>query len=156
MSTAATDRETFTRFVEQVAPRLTQALVASLGAEVGREMTAEALAYGWEHWDRVGSMDNPAGYLYRVGQNRGRRLRRPLLLPDPPPGQADPFVEPGLPAALASLSAQQRVCVMMVHGAGWTLTETAELLGISAASVYRHVQRALGRLRKALEVTVDA
>lgn len=156
MTAADTGRETFTRFVEDTGPRLTQALVASLGGEVGREMAAEALAYGWEHWDRVGGMENPAGYLYRVGRNRGRRIRRPLLLPDPPPAYSEPLVEPGLPAALAGLSNRQRASVMMVHGAGWTLSETAELLGVSPGSVYRHVERALDRLRKSLEVTVDA
>jgi len=73
MTTVETDQESFTRFVERVGPGLTQALVAALGGEVGREMSAEALAYGWEHWDRVGTLENPAGYLYRVGRNRGRR-----------------------------------------------------------------------------------
>jgi DNA-directed RNA polymerase specialized sigma24 family protein len=156
MIAADTGHETFTRFVEDRGPRLTQALVASLGGEVGREMAAEALAYGWEHWERVGRMENPAGYLYRVGRNRGRRIRQPLLLPDPPPASSEPLVEPGLPAALAVLTNRQRVSVMLVHGAGWTLSETAELLGISPGSVYRHVERALDRLRKSLEVTVDA
>lgn len=156
MTAAETDQDTFTGFVARVAPRLTQALVAALGSEVGREMSAEALAYGWEHWDRVGRMDNPAGYLYRVGCNRGHRLRHPLLLPDPPPPQSEPLVEPGLPVALARLSGRQRVSVMLVHGAGWTLTETAELLGISAGSVSRHVDRALTRLRRSLGVSADA
>lgn len=156
MTAAQTDRDTFTGFVERVGPRLTQALVASLGGEVGREMSAEAFAYGWEHWDRVSRMENPAGYLYRVGRNRGRRLRRPVLLPDPPPVVDEPRVEPGLPAALATLSDRQRTSVLLVHGAGWTLTETARLFGISAGAVSRHVDRALSHLRESLEVNVDA
>jgi len=36
-------------------------------------VTAEALAYAWENWDRLSSMKNPVGYLYRVGQSRARR-----------------------------------------------------------------------------------
>lgn len=156
MAVARTEGDTFTGFVERVGPRLTQALVASLGGEVGREMSAEALAYGWEHWDRVSRMENPAGYLYSVGRNRGRRLQRPVLLPDPPPVVDEPLVEPGLPAALAGLSDRQRASVLLVHGAGWTLTETARLLGISAGAVSRHVDRALSRLRESLEVNVDA
>lgn len=151
-----TERDSFTSFVEQVGPRLTQALVASLGGEVGREMAAEAIAYGWENWDRVGRMENPAGYLYRVGRNRGRRLRRPLLLPDPVPVRSEPLVEPALPAALARLSERQRASVLLVHGVGLTLTETAELLGVSAGSVSRHVDRALRRLRQALRSGSDA
>jgi len=156
MTAIETDRDCFTRFVEEVGPRLTQALVARLGGELGREMAAEALAYGWEHWDRVGGLDNPAGYLYRVGQNRGRRTRRPYLLPDPPLHKSEPVVEPGLPSALAHLSNRQRVSVMLVHGAGWTLTETADFLGISPGSVYRHVERGLRLLRRSLGVTSDA
>lgn len=153
MSVLETDEATFTGFVEQVSPRLTQALVAALGGETGREMAAEALAYGWEHWDRVGHMENPAGYLYRVGCNKGRRMRRPLLLPDPAPDGGEPMVEPGLPRALAQLSDRQRVCVMLVHGAGMTLTETGSMLGISPGAVSRHVDRALDRLRRSLAVT---
>ena len=153
MTAIETDRESFTRFVERIGPRLTQALVSALGGEVGREMSAEVLAYGWEHWDRVGGLENPAGYLYRVGRNRGRRIRRPLLLPDPPPPQSEPLVEPGLPAALGRLSGRQRVVVMLVHGAGWTVSEAAELLGISPGSVYRHAERGLRRLRNSLGVT---
>lgn len=156
MTVVETGPDTFTSFVEQTSPRLTQALIAALGGDVGREMAAEALAYGWEHWDRVGQMENPAGYLYRVGCNRGRRLRQPLLLPDPPPVDSEPLVEPGLPAALGRLSDRQRVSVLLVHGAGWTLTEAATLLGISPGAVSRHVDRALSRLRRYLEVSTDA
>lgn len=108
MTAIETDRDCFTRFVEEVGPRLTQALIARFGGELGREMTAEALAYGWEHWDRVGGLDNPAGYLYRVGQNRGRRTRRPYLLPDPPLHKSEPVVEPGLPSALGPGSSSLR------------------------------------------------
>ncbi|MDH5371559.1 MAG: sigma-70 family RNA polymerase sigma factor [Acidimicrobiia bacterium] len=156
MTAVEADRNRFALFAEEVGPRLTQALVASLGGELGREMAADALAYGWEHWSRVGAMENPAGYLYRVGRNRGRRMRRPYLLPDPPPPKSEPLVEPGLPSALARLSNRQRVSVMLVHGAGWTLSETAAVMGISPGSVYRHVERALRLLRKSLGVNSDA
>jgi DNA-directed RNA polymerase specialized sigma24 family protein len=45
---------------------------------------------------------------------------------------------------------------MLVHGAGWTPTEAAELLGVSSGTVHRHVQRALAKLRNSLEVTANA
>ena len=35
-----------------------------------------ALAYGWQHWDRIGAMANPVGYLFRVGQSAARTDRR--------------------------------------------------------------------------------
>ena len=62
-----TSVDAFSTFVVEVEPRLRRALTATFGPEVGREAAAEALAYGWTHWERVGAMDNAAGYLYRVG-----------------------------------------------------------------------------------------
>ena len=65
----------FLEFARAAEPRLRYALVAALGVERGLEATNNALVYGWEHWERVGGMDNPIGYLYRVGQRKGRRRR---------------------------------------------------------------------------------
>lgn len=62
----------FADFVSASERGLRQSLTAALGSEAGREAAAEALAYGWENWDRVEGRENPAGYLYRVGLNRGR------------------------------------------------------------------------------------
>ena len=70
-SGASDDFESFHGAVE---PRLRQALTSRYGAELGREATADALAWAWEHWGRVGELSNPAAYLYRVGQSRTRRL----------------------------------------------------------------------------------
>lgn len=145
--------EAFTRFVESVEPRLRGALTAALGADVGREAAAEALAYGWEHWDRVEGMENPAGYLYRVGRNRGGRMRRKPRVVFPAAQIAgEPWVEPGLPDAVASLPERQRVVVYLLHSDEWTMSEVAELLMISKASVQRHAERAMEKLRRALGV----
>ena len=147
--------ESFTRFVEGTERRLRRALSASLGTEAGREAAAEALAYGWEHWDRVHQMDNPAGYLYTVGRDRGRRKAfrsRPMLM------QVDearlPWIEPGLPSALQRLPEQQRVAVMLHHCFGLSLSEAAELVGVTKATMQTHARRGLSRLRKELGVIV--
>ena len=66
--------DSFTEFVKETEPRLRHALSAVFGTDLGKEMTAESLAYGWEHWERVQAMDNPPGYLFIVGRDRGRRL----------------------------------------------------------------------------------
>ncbi|MFT3855390.1 MAG: sigma-70 family RNA polymerase sigma factor [Ilumatobacteraceae bacterium] len=122
----------------------------------GRSAPAEALAYGWEHWERVGPMENPVGYLYRVGQTAARRLRRPLRqLPVPGPGVLPDF-EPTLVPALRQLSEGQRVCVLMVHGFGWRQAEVAELLEISPSSVRTHLSRGLASLRAQLKVVNHA
>ena len=143
---------TFESFVCTTEPRLRDALSATLGTDAGREATADALAYAWEHWDRVGAMENPAGYLYRVGRNRGRRALQHRVVLMPVATEHAPWIEPGLPAALASLSEQQRVVVMLVHCFEWTLGEVAGLLDLSKSTVQSHAERGLNRLRSRLGV----
>lgn len=152
MPSDRTKTDTFTDFVMATEERLRHALTAAHGPERGREAAAEALAYGWEHWDRVGRMDNPAGYLYRVGYSKARRMRRkPIRLPVIRV-QSERWVEPGLPQALADLSDQQRTVVALLHGMQWSMSEVAEVLGISKASVQKHSERGMRRLRKRLGV----
>ena len=144
--------DSFAAFAERVTPRLKAALVAAVGVDRAPDAAAEALAYGWEHWDDLREMDNPAGYLYRVGVSRGRRRRRRLVFPTPPDGEM-PWVEPGLPKALGRLSKRQRVTVVLVHCLGWTQDEVAGLLGISRGSVQTHLERGLHHLRTSLGVS---
>lgn len=142
----------FDRFVEPAEARLRRALVAALGQHDGMEATAIALAYAWEHRDRLMTMANPTGYLYRVGRSRvHRRRREPRFLSVPDHAAQD--VEPGLPAALMRLSEQQRAAVMMVHADGWTRHEAADALEISVSSLDTHLARGLDRLRTELGVT---
>lgn len=150
------DDEEFTFFVKEVEPRLSFALAAAYGVEVGRESAADALVYAWEHWVEVREMENPAGYLYRVGQSSARRYRRrdPLFPPVPPVEL--PHVEPALPAALDVLSEAQRTAVVLVHVLDWSEREAADLLGVDRSTVRRHRDRGLAKLRAALEVGADA
>lgn len=141
----------FEAFVREVEPRLRRALVAAYGFEDGRDATAEALAYAWEHWDRVHVMANAPGYLFRVAQTRRPRLRRRALFDTS--GWADHPFEPGLPRALARLTRRQRLAVVLVHGYGYTLHEVADLAGIRPTTVQNHAGRGLARLRDALGVT---
>lgn len=145
--------ETFEGFVRVAEPRLRVALAAALGQQWGAEATAEALAYGWEHWDRIGVMENPCGYLYRVGRSRARHARV-LRLP-PVPVSVASRVEPGLPAALAALSDRQRVAVVLIHGYEWTTKEVADLLELEVPTVATHLRRGLAKLRHSLKVNDD-
>lgn len=147
---AVDERAAFTAFVGDVEPRLRRALVALRGPEAGRDATAEALAWAWEHWGEVQAMENPAGYLYRVGTSRSRGRRRALLPVRSASTPAD--YEPGLGPALASLTERQRAVVVLVHGCGWSYTEVAEALGVAKSSVGTHVARAMEQLRAQLGV----
>jgi RNA polymerase sigma factor (sigma-70 family) len=141
----------FKAFVAYCEPRLRNALMATYGTERGREATAEALAACWERWEEVRLMTNPVGWCYRSGQSRTRdRKSRPVHFR---PEHADPWVEPGLRAALAKLPRRQRVAVVLVHGYGLTVNEVAALLGIRATSVRTHVSRGLASLRGTLKVS---
>ena len=98
-------------------------------------------------------MENPIGYLYRVGRTRGRwGFRRPRVVHQMNPTQDSPWIEPALPAALQRLSERQRTAVMLIKGYGWTHREVADLIGISVSSVQNHLERALKKLRADLEV----
>ncbi len=148
--------DSFTEFVKAAELRLQCALVPLLGLEPAREATAEALAYGWEHWDRLRNMENPAGYLYRVARTKGHRIRRlrPLL---PQVASSEmPWVEPGLPKALAKLSSKQRTVVWLIHGLEWQQNEVADLLGITPATVQTHADRGMAKLRSALGGTSES
>jgi RNA polymerase sigma factor (sigma-70 family) len=143
----------FSAFVATTEPKLRRALTALCGSEEARDATAEALAYAWQHWDRVSGMGNPAGYVYRVARSRSRRHRRRPPFPDVP--DALPEIEPALPRALSALPERQRVAVLLVHGWDWTHEEVAGLMGVSVSTVRNHVVRGLARLRAVLQVRVD-
>jgi len=150
-------RDGFDDFVLRHEARLRTALVLLYGPDAGREAAAEALAWAWEHWDRVAVMDAPVLYLCRVGQSRTRRIRR--RTPTSPfraeaSGDA-PWIEPALGRALNDLTVQQRTCTVLVHCFGWTLTEVADLLGLTKSSVQTHIERGLVRLRNDLAVDQD-
>ncbi len=116
----------FTEFVQDAEPRLRRALLGAVGLDATPDAVAEALAYAWANWDRISTMDNPVGYLYRVGQTSTRSKKVPIL---PPP---DPAVMPEVEPRLI------------------------EALDISASAVGTHVSRGIDKLRNQLEVTPNA
>lgn len=93
-------------------------------------------------------MKNPAGYLYRVGRSKTRRIRRPTPTLHATPVAASTEYEPGLPEAISRLSPRQRVAVMLVHGFEWTQAEAADLMGIASTSIQKHTERGLTKLRR--------
>ena len=139
-----------------IEPRLRRALVARYGVDIGVEAAADAIAWGCEHADRLVEIDNPSGYLYRVGQSAARRQlragRAQLRFP-----AEEIRAETELPGdvfeELKRLKPEQRVAVLLVHGYGFTYREVAEVLSVSEAAVTNHVHRGMKRLRRRLEGT---
>ena len=141
--------DAFTRFVNDHEARLRESLIAACGGQVGRDAAADALIYGWDNWDRICRMENPVGYLFKVGMSRGRNAlskRRPVF--DPVEPARIPDVEPRLPKALAGLTERQRTVVLLIHCFQWTQSEVAELLGLSKTTVQNHLERGMAGLRR--------
>jgi DNA-directed RNA polymerase specialized sigma24 family protein len=146
----------FTEFVENHGAGLRHAFVARYGPEVGAEVMGDVTEYAWKHWAKVATLQNPSGWLYRVGQSRSRRyLRRPVRLPVPR-SASEPTVEPALPGSLAALPHAQRVAVLLTHGFGYTVREAADILGVSPSTVQQNATRGLTQIRTVMGVTSDA
>lgn len=145
--------DSYSNLVASLEPRLRRALTSAFGLEAGRDAAAEALAYGWQHWDRISGMKNPSGYLFRVGQNAARKMsRRSTPFGRVDVGASEPWVETRFGEAWLGLSERQRVVMGLVHGFDWTLGEVAELLGVSKGTIQSYERRALQKLRRELGV----
>ncbi len=155
MLRSETDIDAFRDFVGESEPRLRQALSATLGTQAGRDATADAMGYAWENWERIQTMDNPAGYLYAVGRDRARksfRKQRPVFYPVD--ASRLPWIEPSLPSALERLPDRQREVVVLMYCYQWSMSEVADLLGIAKSTVQNHAERGLASLRLSIGVEV--
>jgi DNA-directed RNA polymerase specialized sigma24 family protein len=148
-----TSEAEFEEFAVWARPRLRRALAGHMHRDDVADAVSEALAHGWQHRDRVLTMEHPVGYLFRVGQSKNRRRRQGFL-----PWNGDeviPEIEPGLAPALANLSPMQATAVWLVHACGWSHVEVAEALDISSSTVATHTSRGLAALRDLLGVTAN-
>ncbi|MEM7342147.1 MAG: sigma factor-like helix-turn-helix DNA-binding protein [Actinomycetota bacterium] len=141
-------------FLAEAGPRLERALVARFGIDDGVDAAAEAMAYAMTHWDRVHTMANPAGYLYRVGESHGRRLasrwsRLDALVSEPTTDDA--VLDLDLQRALLDLRASERVAIVLVHAHGYSYRHAAEVLDLPITTITNHIHRGMARLRRLLE-----
>lgn len=144
----------FETFVSTEGVHLRRALVARFGTQVGVEVHADVLARAWQDWERIGAMQNPAGFLWSMARGDSRRYRRwsnviPFqereLLDHAGPEDRELFL------SLGALSDAERVAVVMVHAHGASYREVADLLGVPVSTITNHVHRGLRRLRHALK-----
>ena len=151
--------DAFDEFVRRTREPLRRALVAMYGVEIGEDAAAEALRIGWERWDEIGTMENPAGYLFRVGQSKARpalrwwRRRSRFPLRDPSPREdAHPSDHDDVYAALATLRPEERAAILLVRSHGYSYAEAADLVGVSESAITNHLHRGMQRLRDELGV----
>lgn len=162
----------FEVFYRDNAETLYRALAVTISdADLAREATDEGLARAFAHWQRVGTLENPAGWAYRVGLNwatsRWRKLRRERPIDVDPlrrhsgrdrevtvttsesPAPMGTFAV----AALRNLPLAQRSVVVCRVLLDYSTKETAEALGIAEGTVKSRLARSLQSLRETLEGT---
>ena len=129
-------------------------------ADLAADSTDEAMIRAYQRWFKVGTLDRPAGWVYRVAINHGRsRLRRvarkvryAALVGDDrsAAAAADEVREPRLQQALAALPVDQRAVVVLRVLLQFSEAECAEALGVRPGTVKSRLHRGLGRLRAAV------
>jgi len=158
VSSAAGGSRSFEEFYRAQADRVHRALAVTLGdSYLAREATDEAMARACARWRRVSELDNPGGWVYRVGLNWAtswwRKVGRERSFSVNDHGGVVPPVEPGATAALVALrglSTPHRAVVVCRILLDLSVAETAAVLGISEGTVKSRLARALAALRTAL------
>jgi RNA polymerase sigma-70 factor (ECF subfamily) len=124
------------------------------------EVAQEAFVRVFERWDRVGGLDDPTGYLFRVSMNvfRGRyrraslSLRRAVLLAPAASDDLDAVeTQHEVVRLLSGLEPRQRAAVVLTAILDYSAEEAGRMLGLRASSVRSLTTRARVRLKQ--EVT---
>ncbi|HZP30161.1 MAG TPA: sigma-70 family RNA polymerase sigma factor [Acidimicrobiia bacterium] len=138
----AGDALDFESWYELEHPRLLASLLLATGdLELAREAVDEACARTLARWSRVGRMDAPSGYAYRVAINVAHRRRRRaaleqrLLARRPPPLPTVPGPAGEAWAVVRELPPRQRTAVVLRYVADLTEAEIARAMGISRSTV---------------------
>lgn len=153
------DGEAFVAFYEQTHRRVHAAVAATLAdGQLAREAVDEAFVRAAERWPEVRAMQRPGGWVYRVAVNWATSWRRKWLMRRPTVpveqldrGQTDVVPDLDLVEQLQRLPVQQRQVLILRHGFGLTVRETAELLGIAQGTVKSATHRASQQVRTSLE-----
>jgi RNA polymerase sigma-70 factor (ECF subfamily) len=146
----------FEAFYRAERDQVARALALTLGdSHLAAEAVDEAMVRAYQRWDRVGTFDNPGGWVYRVARNWATSmLRRRSLAPRPlaerGPSDIGPLDEPDVRAALAELDLRQRSVVVCRYYLGLNEAETAIALNIRPGTVKSRLHRGLRRLESRL------
>lgn len=143
-ATMADELGGFEDFFQAERDRLFRALCVITGSRhEAEDLAQEAFLKVWERWDRVGSMEDPAGYLHRTAMNTFRnRYRRTLTalrrsVGFSPPQDVYEVVEDRqvVSRALATLSPRQRAALVLTEAFGYTAEDAGRMLGIKGSTV---------------------
>lgn len=150
----------FEEFFEAERERLFRALllIAHDSADA-EDLMQEAFVRVWERWDRVGTLDDPVGYLFKTALNlRRSALRRAMTAATRsirPPAQRD-LIESILEhddamQSLASLTKRRRAAIVVTELLGYSSEEAGRILGIRPGTVRMLTSQARATLRERKE-----
>ena len=134
----------FDEFFEAERERLFRALLLITHESTDAEdLTQEAFVRVWERWDRVGTLDDPVGYLFKTALNLHRSALRRALTSFRrslrPPAEDDPFERvierDDAVRSLASLTKRQRSAIVVTELLGYSSAEAGRILGIRPGTV---------------------
>jgi RNA polymerase sigma-70 factor (ECF subfamily) len=148
------ETETFESFYRSNYAAVAAALSYTLAdVDLGREATDEAMARVYARWSKISRYDNPAGWVYRVGLNWARSVRRRLgrKLPHHADDTHEPPIsDPAIADALRALDVKLRAVVVCRLLLDWSVEETAVALDIKPGTVKSRLHRALELLERSL------
>lgn len=148
-------------FCRSVSPRLVGALLLQCRDQaVAEDLAQEALARAWEHWPEVSTMDNPEGWVFRVGFNLDASRRRRNLVAqrattravvvDHRDGASEVAERLAVLDALQSLPPRQRAALVCRHYLDLSVAQTAEVLRCAEGTVRALCHQGSERLRSQL------
>jgi DNA-directed RNA polymerase specialized sigma24 family protein len=147
----------FEEFYSEQRSAIGRALALTLrDTQLASEAVDEAMARAYQRWNRVQALDNPGGWVYRVGLNWSRSILRRALRPAPVwVTGAGTFIDgggldPTIDRALAQLSIEQRAVVVCRLLIGYSEAQTAAALGLRPGTVKSRLARATARLQSLL------
>jgi RNA polymerase sigma-70 factor (ECF subfamily) len=152
----------FEEFFGSERVRLHRVLFAITGSRAEAEDVAQdAFLRVLERWDRVGALDDPAGYLHRTAMNVFRDRRRRLVVSlkraihvSPAPNEYEAVEARSVAASvLGSLPPRQRAAVVLTEGLGASAEEAGRMLGIKGSTVRALHHQARSSMRRSTEIT---
>jgi RNA polymerase sigma-70 factor (ECF subfamily) len=124
------------------------------------ELMQDAFLKVWERWERVYTMDDPVGYLYRTAMNLFRKryrravlaIRRTIGLAPSRDDFADADDRETVRRVLSTLPPRQRAALVLTELLGYSPSEAGHTLGVQASTVRSLSHQGRASFRAAMEV----
>ncbi len=134
----------FDTFFQEEHERLFKALYFVTGnRHDAEEVMQDAFLKLWERWDSIHEIEDPTGYLFRVGLNgfrmRRRRAAMSIRKVVPAPEARDLFLDAEMRtdvrAMLLGLTPRQRAALLLVDLLGYPSEQAGSILGVRPSTV---------------------